>query len=181
MKFRLVWLPLATEGGGGAAQFALIAAILVLTITMLLRLYRYQARNRRTVTRGKSAAEPAPSHKATPDSVVRWEVEMHELARDLKGEIDSKMVALGHLIRDADRAAQRLEDALEAAVASSPSLLRSKDDLTPSREALDEQALREEVYMLADYGFSLRDISSRLEMSIEGIQLILRHRQEQER
>ncbi len=187
MKSCLVWLPLAAEGGGdggggGVAQFFLIAAILVLTITMLLRLYRYQARNRRTATtQRKPAAEPPRSHNAAPDAVVRWEVQMHELARDLKGELDSKMVALSHLIRDADRAAQRLEDALEAAADSNPCLLRSKDDLATSREGGDEQALREEVYMLADYGFSLRDISSRLEISTDEIQLILRHRQEQER
>ena len=185
MKSCLAWLPLAADrggDGGGMAQFVLVAAILVLTITMLLRLYRYQARNRRKATsRRPSAAESPPSLRATPDSVVRWEVQMHELARDLKGEIDSKMVALSHLIRDADRAAQRLEDALEATAASDPSLLQSEDELTPSREALDEQTLREEVYMLADYGFSLLDISSRLEVSTEEIQLILRHRQEQER
>ena len=182
MKSCLMWLPLAAESDGGVAQFFLVAAILVLTITMLLRLYRYQTRRRGTATPGRrSSAESLPSRGATPDAVVRWEVQMHELARDLKGEIDSKMVALSHLIRDADRAAQRLEDALGAAAASSPSLLQSKDDLATTRDALDEQALRDEVYMLADYGFSLRDISSRLEISTEEIQLILRHRQEQER
>ncbi len=37
---------------------------------------------------------------------------MHETARELSGKLDSKMVALQHLINDADRAAERLEKKL---------------------------------------------------------------------
>jgi len=39
---------------------------------------------------------------------------MHDVARDLSGQLTSKMSVLEHLIRDADRAAARLEAALEA-------------------------------------------------------------------
>jgi DNA-directed RNA polymerase specialized sigma24 family protein len=47
--------------------------------------------------------------------VARWEVGMHETARDLCGQLDSKMGALSALVHEADRAAARLEAALEAA------------------------------------------------------------------
>ena len=40
---------------------------------------------------------------------------MHEIARELSGQIDSKMRALGALVAEADRAAARLERALAEA------------------------------------------------------------------
>jgi hypothetical protein len=44
-----------------------------------------------------------------------WEVEMHDLARQLKGEIDTKMQALQGLIRAADEGAARLDAAIDRA------------------------------------------------------------------
>jgi hypothetical protein len=46
---------------------------------------------------------------------MEWEVQMHEMAREMTGQLTSKMAALEHLIREADRAAARLEAALGAA------------------------------------------------------------------
>ena len=46
--------------------------------------------------------------------MARWEVEMHDLARDLSGQLETRMAWLGHLVREADRAAARLESALAA-------------------------------------------------------------------
>jgi hypothetical protein len=45
--------------------------------------------------------------------MAQWEVQMHEIARELSGRLDSKMAALEQLIREADRAAARLEAAAE--------------------------------------------------------------------
>jgi hypothetical protein len=44
-----------------------------------------------------------------------WEVEMHDLARQLKGEIDTKMQALQGWIRAADEATGRLDAAIDRA------------------------------------------------------------------
>ncbi len=93
MDSRLAWMPLLAEKN--VAYAFLIAAILVATITMLMRLYRYQAR----LKRGGSARPPTPQagpdprglRAGAPDSIVRWEVEMQELTRDLKAEIESKL------------------------------------------------------------------------------------------
>lgn len=51
---------------------------------------------------------PAAYHRAPPD-VARYEVEMHDLARELSARLDSKLVLLQHLVRDADQQANRLE------------------------------------------------------------------------
>jgi hypothetical protein len=54
-----------------------------------------------------------PSHNLdAPAEVGRWEVHMHETARHLLGELNTKTMMLEQLIRDAHAAADRLERAL---------------------------------------------------------------------
>jgi len=98
----------------------IVLIALGLTIGLLLwRSHRYLARQNRDRSPVVRTPRPDPPEhgpkRDAPDDVIRWEVQMHETARDLSGQLDSKMGALGHLIREADRAAARLEAALEAA------------------------------------------------------------------
>ena len=173
----IAWLPLLAEGN--LKHILMCAAILVLTIPLLLRLYRYQSRLKRKGSRLPTRHQPTTPRDPfanAPDSVIRWEVGMQELARDLKAEIDSKMIALGHLIQDADRAAERLEKALnstaevDAESATAPQSSAPKD--------LENASLRDEVYTLADYGFSVSDIASRLATPVGQVELILRLRKD---
>lgn len=70
----------------------------------------------------KSAADEAfpaerfgdPASHSPPRGLNDWEVGMHETARELEGRLTSKMGLLEQLIREADRAANRLETALRA-------------------------------------------------------------------
>lgn len=50
-----------------------------------------------------------------PVEIERWQVEMHDLARDLKGELDTKIAVLQRLVIDAREAADRLEAIVERA------------------------------------------------------------------
>lgn len=173
----LGWLPLLAEKNN-AYVFAIVA-ILAASVPMLLRIYRYQARSKRgTAVRPAAELDPRGLRAGAPESIVRWEVQMQELARDLKAEIDSKMVALGHVIRDADRAAERLEKAL-GCVSRHDSETAGKE-LGQSPELCDSEraALREEVYLLADYGFSANDIASRLSIPVGQTELIMGLREE---
>src|SRR5271165_3935483 len=61
----------------------------------------------------------APSSRL-PDNLAQWEVEMHETARQLSAQLDAKLSLLQSLIVEADRAAARLEDALERAYPTLP-------------------------------------------------------------
>lgn len=103
---------LLAELGGPSVVFllALIATIGIL----LMRSHRYFSRQRHAPTvRIEPARPPRRGLGANgPDEAARWEVEMHETARELSAQLDSKMGALAHLIREADRAATRLEKAL---------------------------------------------------------------------
>ena len=50
-----------------------------------------------------------------PDELLRWNVEMHEIARTLKGELDSKIRVLNALVLQSRREADRLERLIEQA------------------------------------------------------------------
>lgn len=75
---------------------------------------------------------PAAYHRAPPD-VARYEVEMHDLARELSARLDSKLVLLQHLVRDADQQASRLEAAIAEAGEISATDATQDNRLTRSR------------------------------------------------
>ena len=167
--------PLLADNLLGSAL--LVAAIVVATVTMLLRVYRYQARRKRSQkSGGRSPVTSARSQLQVPAEAVRWEVELHDLARDMKADLDSKMTTLGHLIRDADRAADRLEQALAASgnLAAPPSPPTTPQDPPPPADT------HQEVHTLADYGFSPATIASRTGLSLEEVQAVLQQRKSAE-
>jgi hypothetical protein len=97
----------------GLKLAAVLAAMGLLIAILMMRSYRYFSRSKQTESHLVHTARPEeqkPRHNLVkPDEMLRWEVQMHETARELSGKLDSKMVALQHLINDADRAAERLE------------------------------------------------------------------------
>jgi len=105
--------------------FFLIALALVIAI-LLLRSHRHFSRRSYEQPTIVRTPRPQPSEQAhhldSPDELGRWEVQMHDIARDLSAQLDSKMSALQHLVQEADRASARLEAALRAAAADDPEL-----------------------------------------------------------
>jgi hypothetical protein len=97
-------------------QTFFLVVMIVVAGFLYLRSQRYFAKQKNDAG---SAVRPATSppekpYTPVPQDLTRWEVEMHDTARQLSGQLDSKMAALGHLIHEADRAAARLEAALSA-------------------------------------------------------------------
>lgn len=141
---------------------------LMLTIAVLLvRARRYFARRNQAPSftdryERRSVRASAPP-RGTTGAGDRWEVEMHETARELSAQLDAKMSALQALIRDADRAAQRLEAALGKAT----------PDADRTEPAGRTPASREEIYTLADYGFDSPEIARRTGVPVGEVELIL--------
>jgi hypothetical protein len=109
------WLP-ANRASAGMMLLGLALLIAIL----LRRSFRYYGR--RGTTRDAPAEyltqtpRPASNHRSlssAPADVLRWQVEMHETARDLKAELDSKMRLLQLLVAQAREQAERLEALLQ--------------------------------------------------------------------
>ena len=170
----------------------LLAAVLAVTSMLLIRIRRHVRRQKKSrpglVRTDRPKTGERGHHLGLPPEAMNWEVDMHQTARDLSAQLDSKMSALGHLIREADRASARLETALEAARShvQSPAQAESLEaaettdshpdstpaDGSPGEEATGQRA-HEELYTLADYGFDTREIARRLGIPIGEVELIL--------
>jgi hypothetical protein len=126
------------------ATFLLLGFLVLFIALLLWRSHRYLRRQQTSWSPPGRASRQKPSQPRpqldAPDDLARWEVGMHETARDLAGRLDSKMAALAQLIREADRAAARLEAAMQAA--SQPATRAAGPDPTSqpapeSRDTLD--------------------------------------------
>jgi hypothetical protein len=98
----------------------LLGAGVVLASWLLLRGSRARwARSQRATANPDEVRRSVAEHnretalRDAPPEVLRWHVELHETARDLKAEIDSKLAALSALTRLAREEADRLERLLE--------------------------------------------------------------------
>lgn len=165
------------------SAFALLGAALLLSGVLLFRSQRYFSRLARRTSFSDALREPPPEPDPPALAVSsrkaeRWEVEMQETARELSARLDSKMSALQHLIRDADRAAARLERAFNPAALPNAAPLAEQGSLPPSPDGnaagiAGYQQRYEEIYMLADYGYPPEEIAQRIGSPIGEVQLIL--------
>jgi hypothetical protein len=113
---------LGVASGQVLAQFRLpekgeLLFLLGVTLLLLITLRGLFARHRRSRTsKAGRPAVPKPIHSSelidAPPEVVRWQVAMHDTARELKAELDSKMSALQALIQMAREERERLEAVL---------------------------------------------------------------------
>ncbi|MGA2060395.1 MAG: hypothetical protein ABSG67_07940 [Thermoguttaceae bacterium] len=121
---------------GSPASFIFMVVVLGIAFILLMRTSRYFNRQCQEEPKWLRAARPrydgsatayprsGDSSTASPTTPQRhldsmpktaqWEVDMHETARELKAQLDSKMSALQALIAEADRAASRLQAAMES-------------------------------------------------------------------
>jgi hypothetical protein len=106
------------EISGGSAQWVFLLGLCLMIVVLLMRSRRYfrqVARHQNAMAPPKQlAAKPKPASAAIPPKQhEQWEVAMHELARDLSGQLDSKIRILEMLIREANQTAARLDAALD--------------------------------------------------------------------
>lgn len=153
----------------------LLAGIVLLTVILMRRWSRYfwgsKRRKSQTVYPAAAAKRAAVrSLSDAPDDVLRWQVEMHETARTLKGELDSKMRLLQVLIRQAEEVAKRLETQLETAQQRGhdrQSLL--SEEATPSASDRKRQ-----IHELAVQGLEPDQIARRLGLEVREVKETLR-------
>lgn len=102
-----------------SSNWALAAALAAACLFLLRGNWKRQRRsdaevpNPQAIQQSFAAKTREMSAHHAPEDLLRWQVEMHELARDVKAEIDTKLLALQSLLVVADEHAQRLEALLE--------------------------------------------------------------------
>ena len=182
-------LPFAQTQDGWTIVFLMALALTV--AVLLMRSHRYLARQRRedagtsppasTLQRGPARGG---SYTAAPSQVANWEVHMHETARDLMGQLDSKMRALQALTAEADRAADRLEAAIDQAAdpAAAPKAetepsTPQQPDASPPNSPADPQR-RDEISMLSNYGYDAIEIARRTRLPADEVERLLALRKE---
>ncbi|MCA9269777.1 MAG: hypothetical protein KDA41_14955 [Planctomycetales bacterium] len=95
-------------------SWLLFALGVTMMIVILMRRYMRHFGPRRGTAPAHASAPHALSQPLldAPADVTRWQVEMHEIMRDAKAELDTKIAVLQKLVVDAERQSQRLEAAL---------------------------------------------------------------------
>ncbi|MBM4090022.1 MAG: hypothetical protein FJ276_11480, partial [Planctomycetes bacterium] len=121
-----------------------IVGVVLLVTILLRRTYKFFGMRAATRQRPRPYLKktPRPASDAhgltdTPVEVLRWQVEMHDLGRNLKAELDTKMRVLQILIAQAKQEAERLEQLLDAERPPAPDSPRSQpaDDDGPTGSA----------------------------------------------
>jgi DNA-directed RNA polymerase specialized sigma24 family protein len=153
-----------------------LAGIVLLILIMFRRSYRHHlARNRRSsgpVPRRMQIQAADRALSETPDDVMKWQVEMHELARTLKAELDTKMRLVQLLIGQARVESDRLEQLLSVL---DPSRIAAGETGDADRVAVsgDLHPQQSAIYALADSGHSPQEIAARLEAPLGEVELLL--------
>jgi hypothetical protein len=179
--------------------------LIVATGFLLMRASRHFARQQREAgplepgrPRREDSGQPTLDK---PELLNRWTVEMHETARALSAQLDSKIRVLAALVAEADRAASRLETAMaQAGQTARPADTQAQcrqgaagnareeerrgkqvsEVNTTATQASDEPLIstprtlhRDEVYTLADYGLAPAEIAQRVGCPVGEVELFL--------
>lgn len=101
------------------AVWMFLAGAGLLTFILLRRSSRYLGRNRRGRNDGPIALQPRPSgqwdgvQQDAAAHIERQKVEMHDLARDLNGQLTTKIIVLEQLIAESGKQIKRMEHLLD--------------------------------------------------------------------
>ncbi|MBC8353643.1 MAG: hypothetical protein H8E66_16720 [Planctomycetes bacterium] len=186
------------------AQAMLGVGILMLVVLLFRRLRRYQRKTRkeqRSGNRSSASRQKLDEARAAtplldaPPELLRWQVELHETARDLKAELDSKLSLLQATIRLASEESLRLETAIARAeqlgISPCPDALATiealnegdtsvSDDLPDSSSLIADSLTtnRDAVYELADQGLSASSIAQSIGAPLGDVELMMSLRSE---
>lgn len=105
------------------ASLLFLLGVAMLTVILMRRWSRYFKRQKAAQRKPQNSALPSALREAdsrqplldAPPEILRWQVEMHETARELKAELDTKIAILQRLTIDARRETKRLEEVLKEA------------------------------------------------------------------
>ncbi|MFW6171909.1 MAG: hypothetical protein ACODAD_15590 [Planctomycetota bacterium] len=162
----------------------LLAGVTLLLLVLFRRIYRHQghrqAGGKRVQADRMEFQLPADSRQRdaqrslsdAPPEVLEWQVEMHETARELKAELDSKTRVLQLLIGQARREADRLEQILDQLELRE----QGRDCSSVAKETSPNAERRARILELADRGCTSREIAQQIDASVADVESALTQR-----
>ncbi len=179
-------MPLIAEGS--LTSLLLLAGVLLVAFAVLRNSFR--AMSSSSAHRDSKESRQLPA--VVPDSLTQWEVEMHDIARELSARLDNKIRLLETLLREAQAQEGRLAALLERAEAvgggpprpsevvpaSQPASESSECGETAPTANRDESSFtvrrrHSDIYNLADEGKSALEIAGMLHQPLGEVELIL--------
>lgn len=174
------------DGAGPTLLF--LCGLGMMIFILLRRSYKYFGRREKAGPAMPKMTRPdakidQPLRDAPPE-LARWQVEMHETARELKAEIDSKLCVLQILVGQARHESQRLEANLERARQLGHAIA-GRDTLDTIEELASELAdetshelpgnsdQRSHVYSLAENGSHAAEIASKVGLPLGEVEILL--------
>ncbi len=176
---------------GSNASWGMCAAGMLLVIFFLNRRSRVYGRRSRLAKHAKHQPLVEPDRDAAlidaPREILRWQVGMHDLARDLKAELDSKISVLQATMRLAREESERLDAAILRAeqlglssrrdtLSEIERIAQEADSTTGSLPHLQDQLLdgrSREIYDLADRGCGPQAIAETTGVPRGDVELLL--------
>lgn len=151
---------------------ATLVFIGVISFTLLMRSQRYFRRQRPDPLPSILAKQRPAAISKPPADIDRWQVQMHDLARDLSAQLDSKLSALQYLVNLADERIAELQ-ALTAALSSTGTqaerLAQSAVHMPPTKP----ETRAAEIYALSDAGKSSQAIAALIGAPVGEVELML--------
>lgn len=151
--------------GSQLSQMMLLAGMILLVWVLVRRNLKMRKANRK-VSKDlnnldrESKVSGAPLAD-TPTEVLRWQASMFDLQRELKGELDTKIVVVQSLLRQADQKLAQLQAAgVQLGQASSGSLPLEIGQAT-------------QVSQLSSEGFSASEIAEKMSLPVAEVELSL--------
>jgi hypothetical protein len=153
-------------------SFVVPAVIAAVTAMLLMRLWR----RRPPVAGSVDSAAPleAKHERIAPAEARQWQVELHDLARSTRAELDTRLTALQQLLIEADRRIARLES-LERRSTEKSVTPRPHFDPPPADGSASEPRTAA-IYAMADAGLNAAAIANRLREKLGEVEATLRLR-----
>lgn len=150
------------------AQLLMVAGFILLCWVLVRRQVKLRKRvnkNTRVANRALKALrerrDPAVPLSDAPPETQRWQIAMFDLQRELKAELESRIVLVQTLIRQLDQRIERLSD------------LESKSDPAPTELRGYTPQQQHNIVQLARAGHSADEIASQFAMRVGDVQRIL--------
>jgi hypothetical protein len=167
----------ASDLASSIAPFLLLAGVVMLTIVLMGKIKKKTKRSSREPVLEPKERIEAIREKADSGTVLQHRAaETTELIRELTALLDNRSEKLELLVQHADERISRLErlsDEAEQRLTPRHAENRNSTEKPRSESTLATDALRQQIYDLADQGHATNEIAQRLGQHVGKVELIL--------